>query len=230
MLPLRHPDGHGRGYSNRTMVGNWWEDRLVANDSRMCNTTGERVLSLDQTQPEALLSTKTATDQAMAAARQTLPQPPPRPSMYPSEPALKAAVELYAPGGVPPAVPAFTIGRTTLQDPASPSAGQPRRDTTNTHFYHTLPAQQRAQHPEVYQHGDHSKYYKGTFRRELGATAHVTETEAHMPASKGSRGEMTRNPGESGNPWGVSVFVDEYATWGKQAGSAASLTKPSATK
>ncbi|GFH28657.1 uncharacterized protein HaLaN_27187, partial [Haematococcus lacustris] len=160
MLPLRHPDGHGRGYSNRTMVGNWWEDRLVANDSRMCNTTGERVLSLDQTQPEALVSTKTATDQAMAAARQTLPQPPPRPSMYPSEPALKAAVELYAPGGVPPAVPAFTIGRTTLQDPASPSTGQPRRDTTNTHFYHTLPAQQRAQHPEVYQHGDHSKYYK----------------------------------------------------------------------
>ena len=25
------------------------------------------------------------------------------------------------------------------------------------------------------------------------------------------RGELTRNPRESGNPYGVSVFVDEYA-------------------
>lgn len=29
----------------------------------------------------------------------------------------------------------------------------------------------------------------------------------------GSMGELTRNPKEAGNPYGVSVFVDEYAQW-----------------
>jgi hypothetical protein len=32
--------------------------------------------------------------------------------------------------------------------------------------------------------------------------------------TQGSRGEISRNPREGGNPYGVSVFVDEYATWG----------------
>ena len=35
-----------------------------------------------------------------------------------------------------------------------------------------------------------------------------------IPHPQGNRGEITRNPREAGNPYGVSVFVDEYAKWG----------------
>lgn len=38
--------------------------------------------------------------------------------------------------------------------------------------------------------------------------------ETTVAGGKGARGEITRRPGESGNPYGVSVFVDEYGKWG----------------
>lgn len=38
-----------------------------------------------------------------------------------------------------------------------------------------------------------------------------------MPSGRsGLRGELTRHPGEAGSMYGVSTFVDEYATWGAQ--------------
>ena len=42
-------------------------------------------------------------------------------------------------------------------------------------------------------------------------TSHLSASEP--TGSKGTRGEITRNPREAGNPYGVSVFVDEYARW-----------------
>lgn len=43
---------------------------------------------------------------------------------------------------------------------------------------------------------------------------HLSSTVGGEPlGSKGSRGEMTRNPREAGNPYGISVYVDEYAKW-----------------
>lgn len=38
-----------------------------------------------------------------------------------------------------------------------------------------------------------------------------------LPSGRcGQRGELTRHPGEAGSMYGISTFVDEYATWGTQ--------------
>jgi hypothetical protein len=58
------------------------------------------------------------------------------------------------------------------------------------------------------------------FRRATDATWAGEEGTRQMAGSaaggKGARGELTRRPGEAGSPYGVSVFVDEYAQWGRK--------------
>ena len=57
---------------------------------------------------------------------------------------------------------------------------------------------------------------------KAGAGGAAPEQKCNEPQSdhtrstpaQGGRGEITRRPGESGNVYGVSVFVDEYAKWG----------------
>ena len=65
---------------------------------------------------------------------------------------------------------------------------------------------------------DKSKHFVATLRRELTSAQHVTEgaTNTDSLGGKGNRGAITRRPGESGNPYGVNVFVDEYAQWGQK--------------
>lgn len=52
------------------------------------------------------------------------------------------------------------------------------------------------------------KLYKDSYTMDKSPT---------VPSGRcGLRGELTRHPGESGSVYGVSTFVDEYATWGRQ--------------
>ena len=60
-------------------------------------------------------------------------------------------------------------------------------------------------------HFHDSSVHKATYDE-----GHVSTSEPK--GSKGSRGQITRNPREAGNPYGVSVFVDEYANWAEKAG------------
>ncbi len=56
---------------------------------------------------------------------------------------------------------------------------------------------------------DASHRVTGQLRKDIWDTSR----DAQAGSKGGARGEITRNPKEGGNPYGVSVFVDEYATW-----------------
>lgn len=69
-----------------------------------------------------------------------------------------------------------------------------------------------------------------TCRGVLQQTGHLSETHGTEASGKGLRGELTRNPREAGNPYGVSVFVDEYAQWGSKLAGKTTLGETASRK
>lgn len=81
------------------------------------------------------------------------------------------------------------------------------------HFYSKVPAEAMKARPEDFQQG----YDRHCSAGQLYWDSNTMEKAAAVPSGRcGHRGELTRHPGESGSVYGVSTFVDEYATWGSQ--------------
>ncbi|KAG2500636.1 hypothetical protein HYH03_001403 [Edaphochlamys debaryana] len=105
----------------------------------------------------------------------------------------------------------YTLGPNAVTEAAKPD----RRyfETTNKAMYEDKPISDKTAHPERFQNEVPSKFGKTDFcMKQL--TGEPSDQPPSAAGGKGNRGEITRRPGESGNPYGVSVFVDEYATWG----------------
>lgn len=88
--------------------------------------------------------------------------------------------------------------------------------TTTEFFYETKPARARAlRGPEYF-----TMPVNPSRAGRIAAAAHARESTSTTMSTyasagrSGSRGEMTRNPGEAGSVYGVSVFSDEYSKWG----------------
>uniref|UniRef100_A0A7R9VW83 Uncharacterized protein n=1 Tax=Chlamydomonas euryale TaxID=1486919 RepID=A0A7R9VW83_9CHLO len=199
MLPSRkHAEGSGAAYNNGVMVGNWWEDRFMPRDTKL--TTTERVFARDlDAAPSPAADAFTSTQRAVESAVQAAVPPAPvrKPSMFASG---DAAVEerlaaystpsaiAYMTGRVEPEVRNAPVERSFSTTARTAFAGeQPQRDGSERYF----PQAERLR------------------RDTWGAPS-----EPEKFGAKGGRGEITRNPREAGNPYGVSVFVDEYAQWG----------------
>ncbi|KXZ41672.1 hypothetical protein GPECTOR_326g46 [Gonium pectorale] len=195
-------------FKHSVLVKNWYEDRFqgdVASASgRQHLTTKERVVheALPEGHPGLWTTTKKEVDTHM------LTSPPParinKPSMY-TDGNLAERLNTY---GLPESIH-YTIGANA----ATPYV--PSRDftTTNKEMYETRPAAARTARPDAFPPSPQ--------RSQFGITNAMTKSirgepsdQANVAGGKGSRGEMTRRPGESGNVYGVSVFADEYAKWG----------------
>eukprot|EP00199_Chlamydomonas_sp_CCMP681_P006215 CAMPEP_0119108836 /NCGR_PEP_ID=MMETSP1180-20130426/15706_1 /TAXON_ID=3052 ORGANISM="Chlamydomonas cf sp, Strain CCMP681" /NCGR_SAMPLE_ID=MMETSP1180 /ASSEMBLY_ACC=CAM_ASM_000741 /LENGTH=214 /DNA_ID=CAMNT_0007094499 /DNA_START=141 /DNA_END=785 /DNA_ORIENTATION=+ len=194
------------------MVGNWWEERQDRKDSAGTpRRTTERVFP--STQPgNDYTTSKSAADQSMLSGAPV--QRPKRASMYPDSQALVQAIDTYMPGGQPPADLTYTLGPNAVT--ADAGLSERHLGTTTKYFYSVLPHQARTTRPDMFsQTVDKTHFAKGTLTRELKSSKHIDDTIADTSlGGKGGRGEVTRNPAEAGNPYGVSVFVDEYSKWG----------------
>mmetsp|Transcript_37553 Transcript_37553/g.83620 ORF Transcript_37553/g.83620 Transcript_37553/m.83620 type:complete len:219 (-) Transcript_37553:362-1018(-) len=186
-------------YSNKTLVHNWWEDRFVPNDTKL-NTT-ERVFARDlgaSTSGSDLQTTKRVMETTVLST--PAPAPPRKPSMY-SGKNLEERLQTYG----TPAKVHYPLGDTlgTAQD------AQRFLETTNQHFFDKLPEMATTSRPGYYTSPDRTHFKQGTIGKVQSDDSVATTTVG----GKGARGEITRNPKESGNVYGVSVFVDEYAKW-----------------
>eukprot|EP00197_Chlamydomonas_leiostraca_P010372 CAMPEP_0202860620 /NCGR_PEP_ID=MMETSP1391-20130828/2265_1 /ASSEMBLY_ACC=CAM_ASM_000867 /TAXON_ID=1034604 /ORGANISM="Chlamydomonas leiostraca, Strain SAG 11-49" /LENGTH=214 /DNA_ID=CAMNT_0049539831 /DNA_START=229 /DNA_END=873 /DNA_ORIENTATION=- len=202
------------------MVGNWWEDRYVDSTKRM--TTTERVFARDLGGDGTDYVTTKQLDSLPVQNKAPSPKPLPKPSMYPTEEVLKERLDTYMPGGKPPAQLHYTLGRTMPQE----AAEIPKRHltTTNHHFYDDLPAAAKAAHPERFPPPDFTHSLRSPLTKgDLQDGQHLTASHGTEAAGKGNRGEITRNPREAGNPYGVSVFCDEYSQWGSKLGGKMTL-------
>ena len=61
---------------------------------------------------------------------------------------------------------------------------------------------------------ERTHFHDSSVLKAIYDDGHVSSLEP--TGSKGNRGQITRNPREAGNPYGMSVFVDEYAQWGQK--------------
>lgn len=217
-------------YKCNTLISNWFEERQLPAGPQG-HQTSERCLSLDlrAKDAEALQTGRlpgmtyegvpppagqlsSTTKLAMDAQRfeSLAPVAPPRPSMYSSK-NLDGRLKTY---GVPDKMN-YTLNGT------KPRASDVDRhlQTTNDHFYNKLPAADLTtagtgtKAENYFEPMDRTHFAKSTLRKDTYDTTRRQPTE-DVAAGKGSRGEISRNPNESGNVYGVSVFVDEYAKWG----------------
>lgn len=112
--------------------------------------------------------------------------------------------------------------RTTRAPPTGFAATLPRHpdsefqghfETTNQFFYDKKPEEATTRSPEYFAPLDKTHNLQKTLHKD------TWEEEKHdndVGGRSGNRGEMTRRPGESGNPYGVSTWVDEYSQWGEK--------------
>eukprot|EP00798_Chlamydomonas_sp_ICE-L_P015870 gene15870-22000_t len=138
------------------------------------------------------------------------PVKPPEPSMYGSK-NLTERLQTY---GVPDALNYAMAGTQPL-----PGDLDRHMETTNQHFFDHLPREDMTtagtgtKPLDYFDPANRTHYNKGTLRKDAyDGTRKLPEEET--AGGKGSRGEITRNPKEGGNVYGVSVFVDEYSKWG----------------
>ncbi|GFR47520.1 hypothetical protein Agub_g9238 [Astrephomene gubernaculifera] len=194
-------------YQNSVLVKNWYEDRFqgeVASASGRAQPTKERVVheALPKGHPGLWQTTKAETEHKM------LTSPPPakinKPSMY-TDGNLAERMLTY---GLADSVH-YTIGPNPAAEAAKPA--QRYLVTTNQDLYQTKPQEAIAANPETFR----------TEKSPYGLTNGMTKAirgeqsdQLNVAGGKGARGEISRRPGESGNVYGVSVFVDEYAKWG----------------
>ncbi|EFJ49597.1 hypothetical protein VOLCADRAFT_104173 [Volvox carteri f. nagariensis] len=194
-------------FQNTVLVKNWYEDRFqaaVASASGREQPTKERVIhqALPDGHPGLWETTKKEFDKAM------LTSPPPANIKKPS---------MYTDGNLPDRLNTYgladSIHYTTGPNPAAEAAKPAPRymTTTNKELYEVKPQQDLTAHPEAFQ----------STKSPYGLTDALTKSvrgeatdQSNVVGGKGARGEITRRPGESGNVYGVSVFVDEYAKWG----------------
>lgn len=66
-----------------------------------------------------------------------------------------------------------------------------------------------ASNPDYFASEVGSQFHKTQAMKQ--ATEDLTKSGPEIGGRGGQRGEVTRNPREGGNPYGMSVFVDEYA-------------------
>jgi len=83
--------------------------------------------------------------------------------------------------------------------------------TTTQIFYDEKPAQARARGEAV--PSAHLPCSSGKLQRDSYTTG---KNESASSGRGGQRGELTRHPGEAGNVYGMSTFVDDYAQWGSK--------------
>ncbi|KAG1671904.1 hypothetical protein FOA52_003471 [Chlamydomonas sp. UWO 241] len=178
------------------MVGNWYEDRCVRTDTKTAPTTFDRVfirdLDVDAPGPSELATTNRAAAASMQASHPTAAVN--QPSLFTGR--VEERLGAY---GQPVAL-AYTMGRV---DPEV-KAAVPTADftTTSRAAFTGAPVRPSDEQPRFGQTG------------QLAKDTWDGKSDAGKFGAKGSRGEISRNPREGGNPYGVSVFVDEYATWG----------------
>jgi hypothetical protein len=131
-----------------------------------------------------------------------------KPSMY-SDSNLEERLQTY---GMPPALH-YTIGMNAVEEARRPV--EHSLETTNQEFFEKKPADATTSSPGFYKvdktHANRSQLARDTWTRR-GQEPNMPEMQQSL-GGKGARGEITRRPGEGGNVYGVSVFVDEYAKW-----------------
>lgn len=191
---------------SKVLVKNWYEQRFQQDAASTCGSTlrdlptGQRVLARDQRDPTAgFLTTKQQMDRSMLAA--PAPAKVKKPCMI-SEATLAERLQAY---GRPESV-AFT-----LAEAARPV--EHHLETTNQAVYDRLPKEATLRDPGQFSGRDTTFARTGALEQEARAVPTLCDSGAHA-GGKGARGELTRRPGEAGNVYGVSVFVDEYAKWG----------------
>lgn len=216
------------------------KDRVLALDLRA--TTAER-LTLGRpagTLPDGLPSapgqlaatSKRGQDESMLGS--LAPHKPVKPSLFGS----RNLDERLATYGKPEALH-YTLGGTEVLA----SDSDRHLNTTNAHFYSKLPELDKSAarsgtelHKTVHHSAglDHTTARTGISRppgyfAEAPDRSHFSKSSVirdtydktyrhpstEMAARGGARGEITRRPLEDGSVYGVSVFVDEYAKWGK---------------
>ncbi|GLC35629.1 hypothetical protein PLESTB_000186500 [Pleodorina starrii] len=194
-------------FQNSVLVKNWYEDRFqgqVASASGRAQPTKERVIhqALPDGHPGLWNTTKNDTDQHM------LTSPPPakikKPSIY-TDGNLADRLTTY---GLADSV-AYTIGPNPATEAAKPA---PRfMTTTNKDLYETKPQEAIAANPDTFRSGPSPHGLTDGLTKSIRGEP---TDQPNVVGGKGSRGEITRRPGESGSVYGVSVFVDEYSKWG----------------
>jgi len=201
MSPFEEPNAT---YTNKTLIHNWWEDRYMTQD--VLKSTESRVFSNDLSSfPSAIHELATSKREA-DYRRLTSPAPVKvtKPSLYSSK-NLEERIAAYG----DPTPLAYTLGRIT-PDEESPAHNRHLK-TTYQVFLEDLPKAASIASPAYFSQTDRSHYIKNSLAKDSLDPTHLGTSE--MAGSKGTRGEITRNPKEAGNPYGVSVYVDEYAKW-----------------
>lgn len=85
-------------------------------------------------------------------------------------------------------------------------------ETTNQHFYDKKPELDKTtKDPAYFAPLDRTHHLDNIVYKDSYETV---KHDNDINGRAGNRGELTRRPGESGNPYGVSTWVDEYAKWG----------------
>ncbi|KAG2443755.1 hypothetical protein HXX76_002101 [Chlamydomonas incerta] len=214
MAAYAHNDGApdvSQAFQNTVLVKNWYEDRFQA---QVASATGrtlkelpthERVVhkALPPGHPGLFQTTK------QAAEEKLLTTPPPakinKPSMY-TEANVAERLQTY---GLSDSIH-YTIGPNAAAEASRPPVHN--LTTTNKEFYEMKPEAARAADPDTFRASGPSPFAKtGVCAKSIQGE---TSDQTGAAGGKGARGEITRRPGESGNPYGVSVYVDEYGKWG----------------
>ncbi|GAX82809.1 hypothetical protein CEUSTIGMA_g10235.t1 [Chlamydomonas eustigma] len=201
MSPFEEPNAT---YANKTLIHNWWEDRHMTQDA--LKSTDSRVFSNDLSSfpsaPHELATSKREAD----FRRLTSPAPAKivKPSLYSSK-NLEERIATYR----DPAPVAYTLGHITPEE--EPDGSNRHLKTTNQVFFSDLPKAASTASPAYFSQTDRSHFVKNSLATDRLDPTHLGTSE--VIGSKGTRGEITRNPKESGNPYGISVYVDEYAKW-----------------
>lgn len=193
----------GNAYANVTMVHNWWEDRQLP--TRQDLTTTDRCFSLDSgyipDDPDHLATTKRAAEHATKTT--AAPAKVVKPNLY-NQNNLESRLDMY---GRPDKMH-YTLGQVVDKDISKVSPDT--YTTTTKHFFEDKPAADTTAKPEYFT-TDTTHRITQNLQRDIWAQPEKGLRQT--AGAKGARGEMSRNPNEGGNPYGVKVFVDEYAQW-----------------
>ncbi|KAG2436633.1 hypothetical protein HYH02_011567 [Chlamydomonas schloesseri] len=213
MAAYAHNDGApdvSQAYQDNVLVKNWYEDRF---QSQVASATGRSLKDLPTS--ERVVHKSLRPDQAVfqttkqATEEKFLTTPPQakvkKPSMY-TEANVAERLQTY---GLADGIH-YTIGPNAATEAAKPAVHN--LTTTNKEFFELKPEAARAADPDTFRASGPSQFAKtGLCVKSIRGEA---SDDANVAGGKGARGEISRRPGESGNPYGVSVFSDEYSKWG----------------
>jgi hypothetical protein len=208
-------------YANKTLDGNWWEDRnqTVDNNTGAELTGKERVLPQDNPNYNGDYKTTNAAFQDLKTYYKTPATGAvmKRPTIMSDHDALDRISTLEGPSSA--SMQNLGLSTADLKGTTAKtmeSLGASHFQTTNSVMYVANPKAAQAKDPEIYapsgtSHGRRAELDKTVFRNSGTGPLEPTMEDN---VDKARRGPMTRRPQEGGNPYGVSVYVDEYAEWG----------------